>query len=320
MTSTKFTAAATAAAPAVGYLLYKSYKDGTLEKIKNQIFGKSSDNAISGNQPLSQQPDLGFEPASHIGGEEAENIVFDPNVFQFYNDTCAIKSQQLVLQQFGINVSQEELIDIAKVNGWYAEGYGTPQNMVGNLLEHFGVGVKSTEGNNIFNISNELAQGHQVIAAVDGMELVDPDGNRWKDLVYGQKADHALVVSGIDTTDPDNVKVIITDPGNGNKLMEYPAEQFMDAWKDSNCFMVSTDNVPTVAPLYPFQPIPSFAGIPTDDLAQLAGMDIDTEQQSYDQFIDDLLSHPTDFDSLINNYDSLFDTGNDDAIDSPEQC
>lgn len=304
---------------AAGFLLYKYYKDGTLGK----IFNHGSDDNNSPNSIAAQpQPDIiNTKPADTIHGNSPENITFDPDVYQFYNDTCAIKSQQLVLQQFGINVSQEELIDIAKMNGWYAEGYGTPMNMVGKLLEHYGVGVKATDGNNIFNISNELAQGHQVIVGVDEMELIDPNGQWWVDTIKGQQANHALVVSGIDTSDPDNVKVIITDPGTGNKLMEYPADQFIDAWKDSNCFMVSTDSVPTAAPLYPYQPITQFGGIPTYDLGQLAGMDIDTEQHDlYDKFVNDLLDGHANTSDLMNDYSQLLGSDDTDTCDDPDLC
>ena len=53
-------------------------------------------------------------------------------------------------------------------------------------------------------------------------------------------ADHAVIVSGIDTSDPQHVRVNVTDPGTGDVAKSYPLEQFLDAWKGSNFTMVST--------------------------------------------------------------------------------
>lgn len=173
-------------------------------------------------------------------GTEANNYV-SPNVDQGYSDTCAVRSQQLVLNDFGIPVTQEDLIKEATQNGWYAQGEGTPLEFVGNLLENHGVEVNRFENANIFNLTNELAQGHKVIIGVDANEL-------WhngflqdvKDTIVGETANHALIVAGIDTSDPNNVQVILEDPGTGDVAKSYPMEQFMDAWKDSHCYMVST--------------------------------------------------------------------------------
>lgn len=306
--------------PAAGYLLYKAYKSGTFGSLKDKIFGHDEEagqslNDLETNNNISSGLGASFpngstieiEQADTIHGQPAQNIEFDPAVYQFYNDTCAIQSQHLILQQYGINVTQEELIEIAKENGWYAEGYGTPMEMVGKLLEYYGVEINGSAGNNIFNLSNELAQGHQIIVGVDGNELVYPVESQGIDEMYGEHPNHALVVVGIDTSDPNNVQVIVTDPGTGNRQMAYPADQFMDAWKDSNCFMVTTESVPT-NPTWEFNPIDSFAGIPTDSLSRLAGMDIDTTStELYEDFVDDLLANPESFENLLAQYEDLFD-------------
>ena len=59
-----------------------------------------------------------------------------------------------------------------------------------------------------------------------------------------QGGNHALIVAGVEVNpnDVNDIKVVLTDPGAGHLRIEYPANQFMDAWKDSNCFMAATDN------------------------------------------------------------------------------
>ena len=174
----------------------------------------------------------------HLGPEASEEHSYD--VDQHYSDTCAIRSQQLILRDYGVNVTQEELIKEAKEKGWYQ--HGTPLHDIGNLLESHGLGVNKVVNANEYNLFHELAMGHEVIVAVNSNELWHY-GNleSLQYSLFGGTSDHALIVAGIDTRDEDNIKVIVKDPGTGQIAKEYPMEQFVDAWKGSHCFMVTTD-------------------------------------------------------------------------------
>lgn len=169
---------------------------------------------------------------------------YNPDVKQLFSDTCAIKSQQLILNDFGIDVSEIELVQTATMNGWY-NGGTAPQD-VGKLLELANIPITRQRGANMFNLIDELAQGHKVIVGLDSDELwyddtYDDKMKNWLDDFYGdEEGDHALLVVGIDTSDPNNIQVIVKDPGSGDDGKPYPLEQFMDAWADSNCYMVST--------------------------------------------------------------------------------
>lgn len=223
-----------------------------------------------------------------IIGDAPKNL-FSDDVAQLYPDTCAIKSQQLILKDFGINISEDQLVNESIANGWYT-GHGTSQNVVGNLLELHGVHCTQYDNANIFNLTNELAQGHKVIVGVDSGEL-------WEDDIFDiyfedNKADHALIVSGVDTSDPNNVKVILTDPGTGDLLKEYPLDKFVDAWQDSNCFMVATDNAqPNI-----FDPFATLPGLdfPMTNLPTIGLM-------PYDMFYDDFafLNYTNDIPSFV---------------------
>ena len=183
-----------------------------------------------------------YSPATTIHGDAPMNILSD-DVRQLYSDTCAIKSQQLILQDFGLNISEDQLRYEAMINGWY--NGGTSPADVGRLLELHGVRISQYDNANIFNIVNELSLGHKVIVGVDSGELWED--NEMDKLFEDSQADHALIVSGVDTSDPNNIKVILTDPGTGDLLKEYSMEQFVDAWQDSNCFMMATnDPVPNI--------------------------------------------------------------------------
>lgn len=170
---------------------------------------------------------------------------YNPEVQQLFPDSCAIKSQQLILSEFGIEVSEVDLVQTAAANGWY-NGGTAPQD-VGNLLELADIPVTRQAGANVFNLVNELAQGHKVIVGLDANEIWYNDSigdklRNWYSDFFGEGGgNHALIVAGIDTSDPNNIQVIVRDPGSGDDGKPYPLDQFMDAWSDANCYMVSTD-------------------------------------------------------------------------------
>lgn len=296
--------------PAAGFAAYKLW----------QAYNKGSLNFSLGDEEKSEKVNdvssdfLGAKTAETQHGQEELNVPFDPEVYQFYPDTCAIQSQHLVLEQFGVDVTQNEMIEVAKENGWYVEGQGTPMEYVGKLLEHYGVNVEATEGNNIFNLANELAQGHSVIVGVDSGELVFPENEIGEDETIGEMADHALVVVGIDTTNPDDVKVIVTDPGTGNRQWAYSEQQFMDAWKDSNCFMVSTDENAIEHAGGEFVPLDEFAGIPTSTLNHMSDIDLSESYDFMDAILDSLQDNPEGWENVIEDYPNIFHYDDDGAL------
>ena len=158
-------------------------------------------------------------------------------------DTCAVKSQQIVMKTFGMNIPEDVLALESEIKNYYHPGYGSDPEQVGKLLNDHGIPTHTQINANVYDLVNELAQGHKVIVGGDADELWRP--SFFNDL-FGEEANHAIVVTGIDTTDPDNVKVIVTDPGTGDVAKTYPLDQFLDSWHDSNCFYVATDPSRTI--------------------------------------------------------------------------
>lgn len=184
-----------------------------------------------------------------IYGEAGENIS-DPVFVQQPDDhSCALRSQQIVLRDFGIDIPFKDLEQIALDNGVYSNE-GTYTYDIGKVLQLAGVGMHQTIGNSVDDLINELAQGHRVIVSVDAYELwhnntmAEKMRNWFKDAIGNQGGNHALIVAGIeiDPNHPKNSKAILTDPGAGHLRIEYPMEQFKGAWGDSNCFMAATND------------------------------------------------------------------------------
>ncbi|MBV4203539.1 C39 family peptidase [Bacteroides salyersiae] len=332
--SNKFNLApgAAAAVAVSAQKLFGMYKSGQFDYFTNKNVASSidvlnddlSDSKTSGSVVSSESTGsigestggIGFAQAETTHGQPNLDIEFDPETYQYYPDTCAFQSQALILREYGFNVTQEDLVEVAKVQGWYVDGYGTPADKVGKLLEYYGVDTSITEGNNIFNLANELAQNHHVLVTVDSGELWAPGmGEKLEDLLIREQADHALLVVGIDTSNPSDVKVIVTDPGNGNTQYAYSEKQFMEAWKDSNCFMVSTNESPEEFITHTeYSPMPTFADIPYDYIARLSESGISVaDTECYHEFFDELMSNPAELDSLMNEYSNLFEDEGDDV-------
>ena len=183
-----------------------------------------------------------------IYGEAGENISDPVYVQQPDDHSCALRSQQIVLRDFGIDIPFKDLEQIALENQVYTNE-GTYTYDIGKVLQLAGVGMHQTEGNSIDDLINELAQGHRVIVSLDANELwynntISEKLRNWFHDVIGEGGNHALIVAGIeiDPTHPENNKVILTDPGAGHLRIEYPMEQFEGAWGDSNFFMAATND------------------------------------------------------------------------------
>lgn len=193
---------------------------------------------------------------------------FDPNIYQGPNNTCAIRCQEIILRDYGIMLSQDELVEYATKKGWFNPDPvtgGTNKYAVGNLLDDCGLETTRLDNATVYDIIAELRAGHRVIVNVDANELwvkneknlfkrlFGEATNRINDAVQGvmgvEGANHALIVAGVNVNpnDPSDIHVTLIDSGSGDVCIEYTFKEFQKAWEDGNCRMVST-NVPA-----PFQ-------------------------------------------------------------------
>ena len=121
---------------------------------------------------------------------------------------------------------------------------GTQIDDVGNLLERNGVDVNRFEKATVAHLISELGQGHKIIVAIDANEVIaDSLPARMvelqKDAVL-ERPNHAVVVVDVD---PRTLDVAIVDPSDG-RLHRVPVGRFIDAWQDSDCFMMATKKSP----------------------------------------------------------------------------
>lgn len=150
------------------------------------------------------------------------------NLRQSSPASCAIKCQQIILYNYGIDVKEEDLCRIAKENGWYDEEVGVYLKDNGKLIGCFGINYKHSLYNRIDHIKNERRLCHSVMVCLNHAKLMGrPDK-------YNQ-ASHAVIVNSI-----NDKNVFITNPSTGVYNECYPINTFNQAWKDSEYYMLST--------------------------------------------------------------------------------
>jgi len=156
---------------------------------------------------------------------------------------CAVMAQRGIIEDFtGQPYSEAQAVWEASHNGWLNEN-GTSPDDVGKLLELHNIPCHRVDGARIQDLMAELSQGHKVIVGVDSGELWNKD-SPMEDF-FGQSADHAIWVTGVDNSDPNDPKIIINDSGVPDGAgKEYSLSQFKDAWADSGFNYVATNNAP----------------------------------------------------------------------------
>lgn len=214
-----------------------------------------SDNILeSSHHFMKDNVNYGYEP-NH------EDSTFDWNIYQGNQPTCAIRSQEIIMRDYGVAIPQEELIAFAQNNGWYdpdPENGGTPRAATGNLLDAVGIETKRYDDASIFDIISELRAGHRVIVSVDANELWVKNEPKLYKRIFGelsnrlndkldningvQGANHALIVAGVNVNpvNPSDMRVVLIDSGSGDVCIEYSFKDFKKAWDDSHCHMVTT--------------------------------------------------------------------------------
>ena len=151
---------------------------------------------------------------------------------------CAVLCEEYILHRFGIHKSLKELQGLAQSKGWLSED-GARVEDLGNTSAYFGLTVGKEADADLSIIARALDDGKQVIAAVDGGELIgDPLEERLEDVFAGGIVDHCVVVLSVDIKDDE---VVLFDPAFGTIPLTVTVAHFLDAWADSDYYCVVVD-------------------------------------------------------------------------------
>ncbi len=181
---------------------------------------------------------------------EPDKLDWEP---QHQPDNCAVEAERAIINQFGHDLTQEEAMSISAAHNWYHPGAGTSAADVGHMMTLHGIDNHHNANADISDLAWELQQGHGVIVGVKSGELWE-NNSLLDDLkeflcdAFGldkgtwNPADHAVVVTGIDMSDPANPQVIINDSGHPNgQGAAYPLDKFMGAWENGGFCYTATD-------------------------------------------------------------------------------
>ena len=163
---------------------------------------------------------LGFVPMWRLA---AQNNSFNQNL-KTVSD-CVVRCEYEILKDYHPEVSLESLMNLSTEKKWLQED-GTPLYNIGRLSEEYNLSVVRRYDCTIDVISMELYYDCKVIAIVNAEKLYGLDKTN-------NDPNHAVLVKLV--TDD---QVILYDPQN-QKEETYTPSQFIEAWKDSQCYMVS---------------------------------------------------------------------------------
>lgn len=150
-----------------------------------------------------------------------------------YDNLCVIRCEGIALRHFGHDVSDNELLEESRKEGWL-QTEGTSFDDIGKLSRNHGLTVSQIENATVAQLHEYVSKGHIVVTFVDAGELTgDYEIEREEDILIGGCPDHVVIVHSI-----TNDEVVLFDSYTPEHLDTYPLSQFLDAWKDSGNSMV----------------------------------------------------------------------------------
>lgn len=151
------------------------------------------------------------------------------------DNLCDICCEGYILRHFGIAVSDDILQQESMASGWLTP-QGTQLQNIGKLSELHGLNVERKYHATLEDITRALSHGTMVIVSVDEGELTgNIEQEKIEDIMVGKCPDHVVIVSSVDHA---NQQVTIIDPYTPILSDTYHKETFLDAWDDSNNYMV----------------------------------------------------------------------------------
>ena len=148
---------------------------------------------------------------------------------QSQQNSCAVNYASFILRsEVDPQLTEARLIREGMELNLYYPDVGTYFHDVGALCEVHGMERELQTGATLEDIEQIQEGGGKVIAMISSLKMAYP--NRFGFF----RADHAVQVVGIDRNDPDDVRVILNDPGRPDgQGLSVPKDVFLKAWATS---------------------------------------------------------------------------------------
>lgn len=139
---------------------------------------------------------------------------------------CAVLCEIYILHRRQLPYDEEWLLNTARRKDWL-KPEGTPLYCLGNLLAYSGMFVSRKYDSTIDDIIQALKKDNDVVVGVDREKLYA------EDIDLEDLTNHAVVVTHI-----EDGKVTIFDPYEEPYISIIPMNDFLNAWKESQNYMI----------------------------------------------------------------------------------
>jgi hypothetical protein len=173
----------------------------------------------------------GFEG---VGNPIAEAEFYRPQTSPV---SCAVVTQRNILESLtGHSFTEEDLMKYATDKGVFDPKTGTLSTHISAILRDCGFDCIDYSSASFEMIEASLRDGHKVMVGIDGNEIWSPLRDALTQEVLEQEnLYHCLQVTGVDYSDPQDIKVILSDSGVGNGAMNAVSlKDFLSAWEDAD--------------------------------------------------------------------------------------
>jgi Peptidase_C39 like family len=161
-----------------------------------------------------------------------------------FQSTCGLCSCGDILDQFGVNVTEADIVDHAVqnhecniTNDPEQSGGTSPENQV-QILNDYGVPAHMEQSQSLEDLATDVEQGHGVIIEANAGYL----WNQPQYLENGQ-SNHAVIVTGV-ARDPNTGEIqgfYVNDSGDGQAAKFIDANTMTNAWVNTGGTAVVTD-------------------------------------------------------------------------------
>lgn len=149
---------------------------------------------------------------------------------------CSLVCEQYIMQRRNISYDANQMVDEAMKKGWLKEA-GTALYNIGRHLEQAGLVATRQYNTPIQDVCIALEEGQDVILVVDECKLSNDNSfAHFNQSSETSLPNHAVVV--LDCNMSDNT-ITIFDPNSTNESDIYTITHFMNAWADSQNYMVA---------------------------------------------------------------------------------
>lgn len=152
------------------------------------------------------------------------------------SNTCVLACSEFIINEFKETpVTERELLEFAESQNWMGKD-GMSLYRAEKLLEAYGVESCLTKGADYLELKSALSGRDRVIVGVNNVAIC----TEWRDQYPAFSANHAIEVLDVDESDPEDVKVIINDPGvHDGRMKAVGLANFLDAWGASGNQMLT---------------------------------------------------------------------------------